>query len=733
MAQEHDPVDRFDIRATSERADDRTLVLKQGEMFAVFDRHGDIRPLGLGEQGLYFEGTRFLSRFELLWNDQDLLLLGSTVRDDNILLAVDLTNPDSDKPNGAAGGVPVPRSTLHVARGRFLWEGTCHERLRLTNHGLAPIEAVLRVLVDADFADVFEVRGAHRAQRGERRAEVRDGEVHIVYTGLDGVVRRMRLVADPPPAQATPTELRFPLHLPPQGETTLQLSVQCLVGDRAARPAGRPRPTSAESFDGAFRTAADAMSHSRESDCTVSTSNAQFNDWLARSCADVHMMLSDTRPGPYPHAGVPWFATPFGRDGIITALEYLWVNPALARGVLRYLASTQADATDAAHDAEPGKILHEARDGEMAALGEVPFGRYYGSADATPLFVLLAGAAFARTGDLELARELWPHVERALEWMRDHGDRDGDGLIEYAKCSPTGLVNQGWKDSHDSIFHAGGELAAPPIAPCEIQGYAFAALRSAALLARALGDEGRGRALDEQAEGLRRTIEELYWCEELGSYALALDGRKRPCRVRASNAGHLLFCGVPSPERAARLTETLMDKSSHSGWGIRTVATGEARYNPMAYHNGSVWPHDNALIAAGFGRYGFQDSAAKVLGGLFEASLHMPLRRMPELFCGFTRRQGEGPTSYPLACSPQSWAAASVFLLVQSCLGLSVDALRREVQFFHPVLPAAVRQLRISRLAVADASLDVLLTRDDEDVGVTITRREGRVNVVVVK
>ena len=713
---------RWYVLATSARVEGQLQTLKRDDMFALFDRFGDILPWEGGEQGLYTQDTRYLSHLELLLNGLRPLHLNTAVKDDGCSLTVELMNPDLQ----SNGQIELRKGSVHLLRRKLLWDGVCHEQLRFTHHGLAPVALAIELRFDADFVDVFELRGVQRAQRGQLAAPAADASGLVFgYEGLDAQRRRTVVHFDPPPEHTSPGVARFAVRLVPGEQSSLRWQIAC-------ETPGASAPTAFSHHD-AWHGRDQHVRRAASERCRVSSSNPMMNRWLDRSASDLDMLTTALPSGPFPYAGVPWFCTTFGRDALLTAHQCLWLQPGLARGVLAFLAETQATSEDASTDAEPGKILHEARDGEMAALGEVPFGRYYGSADATPLFVLLAGAAFARTGDLELARELWPHVERALEWMRDHGDRDGDGLIEYAKCSPTGLVNQGWKDSHDSIFHAGGELAAPPIAPCEIQGYAFAALRSAALLARALGDEGRGRALDEQAEGLRRTIEELYWCEELGSYALALDGRKRPCRVRASNAGHLLFCGVPSPERAARLTETLMDKSSHSGWGIRTVATGEARYNPMAYHNGSVWPHDNALIAAGFGRYGFQDSAAKVLGGLFEASLHMPLRRMPELFCGFTRRQGEGPTSYPLACSPQSWAAASVFLLVQSCLGLSVDALRREVQFFHPVLPAAVRQLRISRLAVADASLDVLLTRDDEDVGVTITRREGRVNVVVVK
>jgi glycogen debranching enzyme len=462
------------------------------------------------------------------------------------------------------------------------------------------------------------------------------------------------------------------------------------------------------------------------------TSNERLDRWIRRSTADLEMMMTDTPRGLYPYAGIPWFSTPFGRDGLITAFELLWANPTVARGVLAFLAETQATTHSDAQDAQPGKILHEMRGGEMAALGEVPFGRYYGTVDATPLFIMLADAYVERTADLPFIEQLWPNIAAAVDWMEHSGDVDGDGLIEYARRSASGLVQQGWKDSQDSIFHEDGILAEAPIALCEVQGYAFGAWQGAARLAAMRGDEATAARWRGRAERLRLRFEDAFWCDDLGTYAIALDRDKRPCRIRSSKPGHCLFAGLASPERARRLSHTIMNDESFGGWGIRTVASRQARYNPMSYHNGSVWPHDNAIVAAGLARYGFTAEASRILGAMFDLSQTVDLHRLPELICGFHRRAGDSPTLYPVACAPQAWAAGAVYLLLQACLGVRVDANARRVSFSHATLPEDVDWVRIINLSIGTAHVDLLLTRHPYSVGVTVLRRDGDLEILSV-
>jgi glycogen debranching enzyme len=713
--------DPYYILASSPLADDRNRVLKHDETFAVFDHYGDIKPIGLGEEGIYHEGTRYLSCLILQLGKDRPLLLSSTVKEDNDLLAVDLTNPDIR----SGDQIVIPRGTLHIFRAKLLWQGTCYERLRIRNYGSAAIEAGFVLHFEADFADIFEVRGTRRRERGRYlEATVADGTVVLAYEGLDAAVRRTRLEFCPRPTAIADSEVRFDVALPPQAETTISLTISC--EPEAKAPPRLP-------YENAVVAAGAVLRARKNQACTISTSNDQFNVWLRRASADLHMMITETPDGPYPYAGVPWYSTVFGRDGIITALEYLWIDPEIARGVLCYLAVNQAKDVIPEQDAEPGKILHETRKGEMAKLGEIPFGRYYGSVDATPLFIMLAGAYYERTGDRALIETLWPSIELALKWLNIYGDADGDGFVEYLKHSPQGLVQQGWKDSHDSVFHADGRLAQGPIALCEVQGYVYAARLSAAALVSALGNLPEAEILWRQAQTLQSRFEETFWCEDLSTYALALDGDKKPCRVRTSNAGHCLFSGIASPERARRVAQALLEEDSFSGWGIRTVAASEARYNPMAYHNGSVWPHDNALIAQGLARYGLQDFAAQVLRSLFDASQFVDLHRLPELFCGFIRRFGQGPTLYPVACSPQAWAAASVFLLLQACLGLNIQAPQGQIRLEHTLLPEFLQEIQVNNLRVGNASVDLLFRRHGSDVAISVPRKEGNVDVIILK
>src|SRR5580765_1860535 len=714
-------IDQYQIVASSSLTDEHIEVLKQGDTFGLFDQYGDIHSLRTGSHGLYHEGTRFLSRFVLTLNGERPLLLSSTVKQDNVLLNVDLTNPDMT----ADGQVKISRGSLHLSRTRFLWQGRCFERLRVHNYSLFPVLVRLSISVDADFADLFEVRGTIRNRRGRRLESVmsKDG-LSLGYEGLDRVDRWVTVRCAPAPTAVHPDEIWFDTFVPEGEVAQWDLTISCEVAQRIRCD---------HSYEHALVEVERALHSARADDCLIVTSNAQFNMWLNRSLADLHMMVSDTPDGPYPYAGVPWFSTPFGRDGLITAFEILLVNPRIARGVLAYLAATQAREVLPEQDAEIGKILHETRKGEMAALNEIPFGRYYGSIDATPLFIMLAGAYYERTGDQAFITQIWPNIELALQWIDCAGDLDGDGFVEYSRRSKDGLIHQGWKDSQDAVFHADGRAAEGPIALCEVQGYVFAAKRRAAGLALALGHTEQSSRLLKEADTLRTQFERHFWCNDLSSYALALDGVKQPCRVKTSNAGHCLWTGIADPKHGMRTAKTLMSEESFNGWGVRTVAATETRFNPMAYHNGSVWPHDNALIAAGMAAYGFKQGALKILGGLFDASLFLGLHRLPELLCGFPRRPGEGPTLYPVACSPQTWSSVAVFLLLQSCLGLRIEAIRSRLSFSQPVLPPFLEHIEMKNLRIGDATVDLLLERHPKDVGINILRQQGQVEVVVRK
>ncbi len=709
---------QYYIATRSSPSDDRARVLKYGKMFAVFDRYGDIEPLGMGEQGIFFQGTRFLSELGLsLWNARP-LLLSSTVKSDNFVFTADLANVDVSDGHDLI----VERGTIHMLRSKFLWRDVCYEEFQIGNYGLVPVDIPFHLAIGADFADIFEVRGTRREKRGRRLDDRIEGNsILLSYEGLDKVVRQTCIQSHPQPVQISSSRLRFEISLRPKQSVVLQLVISC--NPRVSEPS--------IGYTRAMVAAESEMKAASASLCNISSSNDRFNRWVRRSSADVEMMTMGNPEHDYPYAGVPWFSTIFGRDGIITALEMLWVNPRIAKGVLQFLASTQATEINPEVEAEPGKILHEMRRGEMAALGEVPFARYYGTVDATPLFIMLAGAYYDYTGDRDFIQSLWPHIDLALQWIDKFGDVDGDGFVEYARHGSKGLIQQGWKDSHDSIFHADGTLADAPIALCEVQGYVYAAKRAAARISRILGDGQRESVLEAEAAELQAKFEEAFWCDDLSTYALALDGHKKACRVRASNAGHCLFTQIASPDKAQLVAHTLLSRDFFTGWGVRTVGSEEARYNPLSYHNGSVWPHDNAIIASGVAKYGLRELAGQILMGLLDASSAVDLHRLPELFCGLDRREGEGPTLYPVACSPQAWAAGSVFLLLEACLGLSIDGCKKHLVFDRPYLPEGIPQLWIKNLRIDNDRVDLLLERQAGAVRIEVLEKQGDIQVVV--
>jgi glycogen debranching enzyme len=705
----------FYIHAKSSLVDIQTRVLMRGDLFAVFDRCGDLHALGSSGHGLFYNESRHLSKSVLRLADGPLSLLSSTVTQDNARLIIDLTNPELDLPDGRR----LPRRTVHLRRTKVLRDNKCEEEIRVRNYGLLPASLGLSLELEADFADIFEIRGYPRANpRQQLSPEANEFSLTFSYRGLDKVLRKTLIASSLKPGVVSASNMRFRIEVEPQEEKAFTLTVSCLAETE--------------------RLFSINTDHSRRRDvppvrgCEIQTSNEHFNDWINRSKADLEMMITLTPEGLYPYAGIPWFSTVFGRDGIIAALEYLWVDPEVAKGVLRYLATTQATEQKPEQDAEPGKILHETRKSELARIGEVPFGRYYGSADSTPLFLYLAAAYFERTGDQELIHTIWPNIELALDWIDRFGDRDADGFVEYGRRSQNGLIHQGWKDSSDSVFHADGQPAEGPIAICELQAYVYAAKQGVAGLAKILGYTEKAEALQREAESLRQRFEEAFWCDDISFYALALDKDKRQCRVRSSNAGHCLFTGIAEPEQALKLINAFSRESFFSGWGVRTIAESEKRFNPMSYHNGSVWPHDNALIGFGCAQMPQKDLACKILTGLFDASIFLDLHRLPELFCGFSRQPGIGPTLYPSACSPQAWAAGAVFLLLQACLGLTIRASEATIYSFYPRLPKSVPEVSIRGLRVGQSTVDLEVRRNEEAVTVNPVNRTGDLKVKVI-
>jgi glycogen debranching enzyme len=674
--------------------------LKHDDAFAIVDTHGDIGAYGNHSDGFFFKDTRYLSRLELLVARTTPLLLGATLDGNDLQLCCDLTNTDIYED----GGMWLHKDVVHVYRTTYVRDAAVRQRIVFTNHGNVSLKLPVSIIFDCDFSDIFEVRGMRRKKRGTVHRNVESGNcVRFVYTGLDQVVRDTAVHFDPPPSSLKDTAALYYLEIPAKGSRRLFVSA-------SAQMSHAPQSCS---YARGLRDAQRALRRSSAEETRIEVSNPDLDLVLKRAMADLRVLTTNTSDGPYPYAGTPWYSTTFGRDALITALQVLWLQPSIARGVLRRLARYQAESFDADADAQPGKILHEMRGGEMAALREIPFGLYYGSVDSTPLFIMVAGAYDAAVGDTAFLREIWPNILRALAWIEGPGDPDHDGFIEYARETEQGLANQGWKDSHDAVFNTDGSLARGPLALVEVQGYVYSAKIAASRMAARLGDEALSRRLLEDATILQARFEEKFWQPDLGIYALALDVHKQPVRVRSSNAGHVLSAGIASPEHAARVADQMVSPNFFSGWGIRTIAMSEVRYNPMSYHNGSIWPHDNAMIAAGLSLYGHGDRTATIFDSLFDAALKMDQGRLPELFCGFRRRGGRSPILYPVACSPQAWSSGALLHILSSLLGLELDAASKTVTLNAPRLPANVDRIKISNLRVGGGAVDFSLSRSN--------------------
>ena len=722
-------------------------VLKSGDTFVVNDPLGDINGL---DDGLFVNDTRMLSQLRLTFGGRAPSLLSGNVSNDNASFTAHLTN----RPLPPIGGEGTPEGVIHVERLRILSGTVLYEAITLTNYGYSDAVVPLSISFASDFKDMFEVRGLKRTQHGTTEPpKVGRDDVRLCYVGLDRVQRHVDVAFAPTPNHLFADRADYTIELSAHACVSIYLSVaahtRALAAQQGAEPASAHVAQPPHSSHPAHLTQIDAMRprvgraavraalanahlsmrERRRATARLRSSNPLFNAWLERSFADLSLLTTDLPTGPYPYAGIPWFSTPFGRDAVITSLQTLWLQPWLARGVLRFLAEHQAREDSKFRDAAAGKIMHEMRKSEMAATGEVPFALYYGGVDTTPLFIVLAGAYASRTGDHAFIAELWPALERAAQWVANVCDKNRNGLVDYRCESDRGLANQGWKDSHDSVFHADGRMPDGPIALVEVQAYACAAFDTMAEFATQRGLAEDSARYAARAAALRERVEALYWMPDQDFYGIALDGHGELCRVLASNAGHLLAFGLPSRARGEAVARQLQSTLFHTGWGVRTLAAGQARFNPMAYHNGSVWPHDNALCARGLARYGNKQAAVRLLQALFEAAVSFDMR-LPELFCGFTRQRGEPPTAYPVACLPQAWAAGAPFMMLEACLGVTVDAVRGEVRIDQPALPEGIDWLELRNLRVGEGSVTITFRRVGEKV--VPSTDSGNVRVVAM-
>ncbi len=702
------------IACTHETMSEHTVVLKHDRLFLLVNQHGDITPPGNCSLGFFQDDTRILSRYRLRVAGGPAVLLSAQIPRPYGAL-IDLAV--NDLPFG--GNAWDPRNVIHIRRELSLSDRLI-ERLTLTSYLRTPLDYWVELEYGADFADIFEVRGWRREARGQYFApQAEDDSVTFAYRGRDGRVLRsvVRFRDPPPPGGLTERTARWALRL--QGEQRVELEWEVWTEE------SEPRILAPRGLDHA-RAQLDGVYRDWQAQGSRWTTDAgDLDHLLRRATDDLRALHVEVDGEPVLSAGIPWYSTIFGRDSIITSLQALPLNPGMARRTLRYLAARQGTREDRYTEEQPGKILHELRRGEMARSGEIPHIPYYGSVDATPLWLILLHETWRWTGDAELSRSLLPNAERALAWIDKYGDIDGDGFVEYLCTSDKGLVNQGWKDSGDGVPFPDGRLPQPPITLVEVQGYVYDAKLRMAEMYQHLGHPERASELRRQAAEMRDRIRDRFWREELGTFALALDREKRPVATATTNAGHLLWSRVPAPDEAQRMADRFLEPDFFSGWGIRTLSAAHPAFNPMSYHNGSVWPHDNAIVVLGMALYGHARSALPVVRAIYEAGIQTEYQRLPELYCGMSRGRGHRPVAYPVSCSPQAWASGSLFMMLQAMLGIYAEAPARVLHVRDPLLPDFLNELTVSDLPIGGTRVSLQFRRHGSRTLANLINLEG--------
>jgi glycogen debranching enzyme len=676
------------------------LTLIEGKTFLSTTLAGDIMPPGAPDVGFFFDDTRFLSRLELRVGGYRTVVLSSST-EQTFVSQIELTTGQSN----LRENYEVPENTVHIRREQLLASDIFYDHLTFENFNLHDVVLDFEMTYEADFMDVFQVRGVARQRLGHYFKPIIDHNSMVFhYRGLDGIARDTGIRFSQDPERVEGTTAHWRLKLPPFKRFQLQITVVPQVE-------AKPSRASRADFSQQLRMRRDAYAEWESHSSHFNSSNSIFDQMMGNCKGDFHALQIPEGQEHVIAAGIPWFATMFGRDSVIAAFQSLLLSPQLAAETLRVLARFQGAENMEWRDEEPGKILHEFREGEMTRAGEMPFGPYYGSADSTPLWLVLLSETFNWTADEQLVKDLLPHAYRALEWIDRYGDLDGDGFVEYARRSSRGLANQGWKDSWDAILHRDGELAKAPIALAEVQGYVYEAKYRMASLLRAFGDAPTADKLKKDAAEMAKRFEKAFWMPGRGFYALALDGDKRQVQVISSNPGHLLFTRMLAQDRARAVCERFMRPDMFSGWGWRTLSQEERVFNPLSYHRGSVWPHDNSIVAYGMALYEFREPVNRIFQALFEAALNFRDYRLPELFCGIQRGESDEPVQYPVSCSPQAWASGAVFLLLTSVLGVRPSAPRKELNIVNPALPPFLNQLSIRNLRVGGSRVDLDFSR----------------------